>query len=398
MKKVDFRRVFVVAGLAALVILYALLWVRMITSPAERTGTDFIAFYAAGRIVLSGDRAGVFDPHLQVIEEEKILVFPILPSDLNPFVHPPFILPILAVIALFPYVWAFHAWAILLFILYGVSALMLLRVIPQVKERKVLFFSIILFFPAFVSVLNGQDTALLLLGAALWLYGLLGGDDRLAGFGLAMTTIRPHIALLLALPFLFRRRKVWWWFLLGASILAVFSVLLVGIKGAGNFINILSISANGTGYKINELSMVNLLGLLRRLVPDIPPDYARLASWIIYACGIVFLCVVWARSESIEEKQIGLAALVALFASPHLHYHDLALLLIPIICVLALVTKKGYLDGRITILFLLAISWMMIASNSIFVLKFTLPYFLGAVLLIALWYPGVAHPRQGKTT
>jgi hypothetical protein len=40
------------------------------------------------------------------------------------------------------------------------------------------------FFPVFVSLLNGQDTALLVLGAILWLAGLLLECDPLAGLGL----------------------------------------------------------------------------------------------------------------------------------------------------------------------------------------------------------------------
>ena len=397
MKRINFRLVFVATGLMALVVIYAMLWMKMISDSAERTGTDFITFYSAGRIMLSGEHANVYDPRIQVNEEEKILGFPILPTDLNPFVHPPFILPILAAIAYLPYIWAFHAWAILLYILYGVSALILLRVIPQLKGRNILFLGIVLFFPAFVSVLDGQDTALLLLGASLWLYGLLGGDDRLAGLGLALTTIRPHIALLLALPFLFKRRRVWWWFLLGVAFLAAISLMLVGIKGVENFLNILSISAGGVGYKINEQSMVNFLGLLRRLVPGISPNGARLASWIVYACSIVFLCVVWRRSERIEEKHIGLAVLVALMAAPHLHYHDMAMLLIPIACILSLVGKLKILDGKITSLFPLVISWLLVASNPLPLLKFNLPTILGAVLLIALWYPEKLFSGHGET-
>ncbi len=50
MKRVDFRRIFVIAGLVSLVIIYALLWLRMIASPSERTGSDFIVFYTAGQI------------------------------------------------------------------------------------------------------------------------------------------------------------------------------------------------------------------------------------------------------------------------------------------------------------------------------------------------------------
>ena len=48
MKRIDFRRVFVAGGLASLAIVYALLWARMVSSPAERTGSDFISVYTGG--------------------------------------------------------------------------------------------------------------------------------------------------------------------------------------------------------------------------------------------------------------------------------------------------------------------------------------------------------------
>jgi hypothetical protein len=68
---------------------------------------------------------------------------------------------------------------------------------------------VLLFEPLFISVLKGQDSALLLLGGLLWFCGLTRNNDRLAGLGLSLTLIRPQIAILLAVPFLFRQRKVW---------------------------------------------------------------------------------------------------------------------------------------------------------------------------------------------
>ncbi len=368
----------------------------MINNPSGRTGADFITFYSAGRIMLAGDRAEVYNPQAQITEEESILGFSILPKDLNPFVHPPFILPILALVALLPYIWGFHAWAILLYILYGINAFILLRTVTQPKEQKILLGGIFLFFPAFVSVLNGQDSAILLLGASLWMYGLLYEDDRLAGIGLALTTIRPHVALVLALPFLFNRRKVWWWFLAGAAGLALFSILLIGIKGAVNFVNILQISASGEGYKTNEPAMLNLLGSLRRGFPFVSPDIFRFTSWIIYICAIALLCVVWLRSKRIYEKQIGLAVVVALFAAPHLHYHDLVLVLIPIICLVSIVIKRGILTSSTISCLPMAISWLLFASNFLAILKFSIPYLLEAWLIFALWFPDAIFLRKAK--
>jgi hypothetical protein len=394
-QRINYRSSLVAAGLIALTVIYAALWVKMISNPAERSGADFITFYTAGRISLTGKFAEVYVPQAQQAIEEGVLGFSITAEELNPFVHPPFILPVLALIALLPYVWAFHLWALFLLVLYFASAIFLIRTVLHARERRMLFASVVLFFPAFVSILNGQDSALLLLGASLWLYGLLSKDDRLAGIGLALTTIRPHIALLLAVPFLFKQWKVWWWFLAGAAGLAVFSVLLIGIRGTGNFLRILSISASGEGYKINEFAMLNFIGLLRRLVPGISSESTRLIGWIVYALAFVFLCLVWARSDKIGEKQAGLAVLVALFAAPHLHYHDLVLLLIPIFCVMVLTERRSLLKRETAALFPLGASWLLVVSNFLPMLKFSIPYIFGAMLMVALWIPEFVF-RQWK--
>ena len=387
MKRIKPGRLFLVAGLLSQAIIYSALWVRMITSAAERTGTDFIAFYSAGGIALTGRIHEVYLPQVQQSAEEKVLGFTISPEDLNPFVHPPFIIPPLALIAHLPYVSAFYAWAIILLAIISIAVYFLYRGIPPGEDCRVLIASSLLFFPVFVSILNGQDSALLLLGGAVWLYGLVKGDDRIAGLGLALTTIRPHIALMLAIPFLFRSRRVWWWFLAGAAGLAVFSLLIVGFRGVENYLHILTISASGEGYKINEIAMVNFLGLLRRLVPTLAPEPARVISWVTYLIGIVFLCILWARSERIRVKQGGIAILVAILAAPHLHYHDLVLLLIPLFSVIFIIKGGKFLDQGIAGYFPLIASWLLIVSNFHPLLKFSVPYLLGLTLAVSLWYP-----------
>jgi hypothetical protein len=394
MKRINLGRAFVIAGLASQAIVYSALWVRMITSAAERTGTDFIAFYSAGRIALTGRIYETYLPQAQQATEESELGFSIPDEALNPFVHPPFIIPILALIANLPYVSAFYAWAIILMSIFAVAVSFLVRLMPPGRDRKVLIASSLLFFPVFVSILNGQDSALLLLGATIWLFGLVKGDDRLAGLGLALTTIRPHIALLLAILFLFKRRKVWWWFIAGAAGLAVFSFLVVGIKGTENFLHILTISASGEGYKINEAAMINFLGLLRRLVPNLASEPARLVSWTVYFLGIIFLCIIWARTERITVRHAGAAILVAILAAPHLHYHDLVLLLIPLFCVIVIIKNGKYLDQGVAGHFPLITSWLLIVSNFLPALKFSIPYLLGLILAVSLFCPGIVFKRR----
>ena len=389
MPRINFRSVLLIVGITALVAVYVALWQFMVANPVELTKKDFISQYTAGRIANSGNWQNVYNLDTQIAQEERIQGSPILTQDFPPFNHPPFILPALALIAYLEYLPAYYAWAAIQFLLCLLSAWALLGAVPQLGNRKVLFVSIVLFFPAFISILSGQDSTLLLLGVSLWMYGLLTGKDRPAGLGLALATIRPQIALVLALPFLFKRRKVLWWFLAGSLVLGVFSVALIGIKGMIDFVHILRISASGEGYFMNETAMVNFLGLLKRWFPGIPSGIAHLAGWGLYGLVAVWLCIIWKRSTRIEEKQIGLAVLLTIFAAPHLHYHDLVLFLIAIICLASSLNRAKLLSDPILCLFPLGVSWMLLISNSMDILKYNVPYLVGLVLVLTLWYPGI---------
>jgi len=102
-------------------------------------------------------------------------------------------------------------------------------------------------------------------GGMVWLYGMVRGKNWAAGLGLAMTIIRPQITLILAVPFLFNRRKVWWWFAAVATLMTLFSIGLVGLSGAKDFINLMVISAGGQGYGLAEASMFDFTGMVLRL-------------------------------------------------------------------------------------------------------------------------------------
>ena len=389
MPRIKFRSALLIAGLSALIVVYGALWQFMVANPVELTKKDFISQYTAGRIANSGNWGKVYDLGVQTVQQEKILGAPILSNDFAPFMHPPFILPALALIAYLEYMPAYYAWAAIQFLLCLLSAWVLLRVVPTLGNRKTLFAGIVLFFPAFISILSGQDSSLLLLGISLWVYGLLKGKDRTAGLGLALAAIRPQIALLLALPFLFKRRKVLWWFAAGALALAAFSIALVGVDGTIGFVRILGISASGEGYRTNEIAMVNFLGLVERWFPGIPINLAHLGGWALYGLLAVCLCFLWMRSERIEEKQIGLAVLLAILAAPHLHYHDLVLFLVPIIALISGLKKTGRPGDPILSLLPLGISWILLISNFLDILKYNLPYLVGLFLGLVLWFPAI---------
>jgi hypothetical protein len=409
--RLSIRNILVIAGIASLFLIYPLLYLRVISDPAQRTAADFLPFYAAGRIAITQGMSRIYDWEAQRNAEDEVLNetirqilvsrgqpvnpqdfgAPIQMTEVNPFPHPPFIVPVLMLLARLAYVPAFVTWSVLMSILFILSAIILLRLVPQAQGRDwwILFFGTVLFFPAFYSVMNGQDTALLMLGASMWLSGLLQERDELSGLGLALTLIRPQVGLMLGLPFLFKRRKVWWWFCAGAGVLVLVSVLLLGWTGIVNFLRILITSADGEGNKFfNENLMVNLIGLLRRTFPFLEAAFVRLVGWIGFAAATIYLCVVWAKTAEIKERHVGLAVIVTIIGVPHIHYHDLALLLIPIFGVIRVMLDKKLLKTGDAVLLPLGASLLLFVSYLLLpAVKYFVPYFLEILLLAALWFP-----------
>lgn len=408
---ISFRTIFAIAGIISLLLVYPILWLRVIRDPAQRTAADFLPFYAAGRIANTAGFASVYDWEAQRQAENDILNEtirqmlvskgqPVTPEDfgppiqtteVNPFPHPPFIVPVLMLLARLDYLPAFGIWSALMCVIFLLSAALLVKLVPQARgrDRRVLFLGTALFFPAFFSIINGQDTAILLLGASVWVYALLQERTALSGLGLALTLIRPHMAVMMALPFLFKRRRVWWWFCAGAGLLVLISVLLLGRTGIENFLRILATSANGEGNKFfNEELMVNLIGFLRRTFPVMQAAIVRLIGWIGFALATVYLCVAWVMNAEIKERQIGLAVIITIIGVPHIHYHDLALLLIPIFCIVRIMLDKGLLKTSQAVLLPLGVSLLLFTSFLLVpALKYIVLYLLIILILAALWRP-----------
>lgn len=239
----------------------------------------------------------------------------------------------------------------------------------------------LLFLPFFVSLMNGQDTSILFLGTALWVYGLVSGKSLFAGMGLSLTLIRPHISLVLALPMLFHDRRVFLGYTIGSGILAVISFLILGVQGTQEFIDMLLLSAGGEWYGIKPEAMFNLIGLLTRLMPWLDPDQVRLIGWIAYGLAVGGLCIFW-KKQNWKTHPIGLTVILALFTAPHLYFHDLTILLIAIAELIVFSHETGNLRTSIMAITPIAISLLFLLSNISPILQYTAPYLIMAVLAV----------------
>lgn len=398
--QIDLRRVVLAVCLIALPLSYFVLYARILADPVQVRGADFVAFYAAGRIARQEGAGRVYDLDLQKKYEEQVAGFAISPEDTFPFPHPPFIIPLLLLTAGEQYEAAFLVWSGLMFAFLFLAAVALLRASRAQFDppaRRLLLAGYLLFFPAFVSLANGQDSALLVLGGGLWVWGLFAGRDWLAGLGLALMTVRPHLALPLALPFIFRRRGVLLWFAVGCGALALFSLAYVGLEGIEGFIHILFLSGSGEAYHINENKMINLLGLLLRLLPAADSSLLRSMAWGAYVAAMAGLCLWWRRAPALGWREAGTALLAVLFTAPHLHFHDLALLLVPLTGLGVVLVSRRRIPAREAASLPLAASFVLLCGYFAPILQYSLPYLLMLALLVGLWFPDkIVH--NGRST
>jgi len=252
------------------------------------------------------------------------------------------------------------------------------------KEVWLLAIAGLLFYPIFGAYLKGQDSAFVLFGVSLWTYGVLTDNDKIAGLGLGLAAMRPQVALVLALPFLFKRRKVWWWFIGWGAILLVYFTLLIGVNGLKDFIQTLFLSAAGKGIDVS--AMPTLMGALVRTFPGISAQILNITGYGGYVLAILFLCFVWLKSREITTKQVGLAVLISIVFSPHLHVHDLSLLLIPVLCAMVVLVDEKILKQRNAIFLLVGVS-VVFTINGVFWF-YSIIYLTILLLGLLLWVPG----------
>jgi hypothetical protein len=384
-----------ITAIVVLVVIYSLVTYSLIHTPWRLEGSDFLAFYSAGRVGREFGLSNVYNSTLEAAAQAEITGLPYDASNFLPPNHPPFLYPILTLLARFDFRTALLGYALLLagLVVCGLPAVYsLLRQNGWSRGQTWwMLVGVVIFEPLIISIFKGQDSALLLLGGLLWFYGLNRGDDRLAGLGLSLTLIRPQVAIVMAVPFLFNRRKVFGWFCIGAAALGLYSYILVRIRGVQDYISILKISANGQGFGMGEANMFNFTGILLRLIPGLNSNLVHVLSWGLFAACCVALCVIWRRSKLINNFSIGLAVILSLFVAPHLHYHDLAFLLIPLIGLGMELVKAGKkasyfaagLPIMASVIFLLADWWDP--------LRWTFPFLLMISLPTLTWFVGKSH-------
>jgi hypothetical protein len=333
------RRLFVVSLLALnglLLISYISLWRGL----HENDLADFISFYAAGTL----PPQDLYNLERQ--REVQIAVFghpAVVNSGVLPFTNPPVLAAMLHLVVNQDFVASYSRWAFVLTLtalLCAIAVYFLLKDMGWLSEDALLAATTALvFLPLFSSIVKGESTALVLLGFLLFTRFLLKGSSILAGAFLCLTLIKPHFAVFIFLPVLMLDHKAALSFLVGSAVLASASVLFVGVSGAIQLLEIVRLIATSPDYGASITTQYNLLSHL--LWFGVPVGLARATAWTMFLLVPVLLALRF-RGKGYVVARIAIMLSCAVFFAPHLHFHDLGLLILPLALGVTLLRRRMY--------------------------------------------------------
>ncbi|HZQ41941.1 MAG TPA: glycosyltransferase family 87 protein [Acidobacteriaceae bacterium] len=289
-------------------------------------GTDFRAFYGAGRLVLDGRGSSLYSHSAQ----EQIQRLVISPTHKTlPFLYPPFASLLFVPLARLPYNLAFAV-----FTLISLTALLIasayLRISHGSFPYAIVPLSILCMVPVLMSLLQGQISLLLLMLYTAAHAGLCRGRAAVPGLLLALALTKWQLALpVLFLLAVWKMWRVVGFAVAGAAGLFCASVGVAGVSGMREYIHNMLQVANRTAsdpagakalYGMFAADMPNLHGLFFVLTGG------RSSGLVFTAVGsVAVLC--WAARR---KPSIPLALTAAMLVSYHMQGYDLTLLALPL--------------------------------------------------------------------
>ncbi len=300
------------------------------TGPSSFSFIDYVAFYSAGKIVLSGARDHIYEFATQLAAYNKT-VTESLGINANVDHIPlgqsvPWFFAMLAPFSLLPLLYSYIAWSLAGI---GLSGLSLWKLLKQ-NGYSTLFSALFLLcvagsYPYEWLINDGQNSAFVLAALALMLYSWFRGNDTAAGIALALMSIKPQYALFMAIPAIAMRR---WRVLTSAgtcaAVLILLSAVIFGVKTLVDYPALLH-QTEKTDPAVFPTWMVSIRGPLSILM-DL--DLALSISTIFYAVAFLALLVFWLRFAARGQQTkiriaIGITLMSCLLTSPHTHIYDL---------------------------------------------------------------------------
>jgi hypothetical protein len=295
-------------------------------------GSDFISFWTASQIALSGAPAAVYDVSTHWAAQRAL--FDGAPLNYTAFFYPPVFLLICLPLAVLPYAWSLACWL-------GATGCFYWRAMRDLAGQPTMALPILAFPAVYWNAMYGQNG---FLTAALFGNAVLALETRpiAAGICFGCLAYKPHLAVMVPLGLMAGRQ--WKTLLVTATTAVALCAVSYMVFGAATWQAFLSetslakltLEQNLVG---NE-KMQSIFAAVRLLGGSMSAAYAlHTTVALIVASALIYLC----RSLPIGHGVGAAMATATLLASPFLLGYDLLLLAIPMVWIVREAARTGYL-------------------------------------------------------
>ncbi|MDQ3811897.1 MAG: DUF2029 domain-containing protein, partial [Chloroflexota bacterium] len=365
-----FRRACTYAAL--LIAIYASAWLYVVVngspplnSSGEPIGGDYIAFHAAGRLVLSGEGARLYERAAVAAVQDNLLQGQ-RPGFYDAFRNPPFFALLFAPLSALDLLSGYAVWTVLSVAALGVAVALLVAGEPALRARwRGVAILVLGFAPVYFGLINGQNATLSLLLYVLLYRALRQHQPVRAGVWAALGLFKPQLFVLF--PLLFVVRRCWRAiaaYAVVAAVLALVCVGLVGIDGVDSWLRILA-TQEATNAAANGWRMHSLKSFFDQLLPT----HTAAALGLYAALSLALLAMLahaWSRTEVVDPRLWIVTCLVAVLVDPHLLDYDLTVL-VP--------------AGALAAVHVPGLRWWMVLLYPLLIARAQLPVITGTVPL-----------------
>ena len=323
----------ILVGLQAAFLVFVACWQHGAFGPPVATSSDFVSFYAAGKLVLAGTPALAYDQDAHYLAQQAARG---VGAPYQFFFYPPVYLLVCAALATLPYYVAFAVFQIATLAPFLLVARAILRAHGWAWAAPVLAFP-----PVFWTIGLGQNaflTAALFGGFSL----LLDRKPATAGMLMGLLCYKPHFGVLVPIALIAGGR--WRAFTAAAATLCTFIGLSVVLFGAetwwaylGAALNAKTVFATG---RIDFAGIVSIFGAERLMGFAVAPAYALQAVASLEM--VMLVALIWRRDLPATVRFATLLA-ATLLAVPITLLYDHVLLLLAILWLVREARDNGFL-------------------------------------------------------
>src|SRR4051794_34587162 len=289
-----------------ILVLLALWQHGVISDQVSRTSSDFVSFYAAGKLALAGTPALAYDQAAHFLTEQRFMVEG---APYQFFFYPPMFMLLFVPFALLPYWLAFYLFEFATL----AGFLFTMRHIP--REPGWLWAAPVLAFPAIFWTFGlGQNaflTASLFGGFTL----LIDRRPVLAGVLLGLLCYKPHFGLLAPVALLFGGH--WRAFFSAGATVAALVGLTAALFGIETWQAYLTAFANSDAVyasgRIDYAGIVTPFGAARLM--GFSPSASYVVQGAVTAAMLVVVAAVWRRTPS-QSVRVAVLLSATLLAVP----------------------------------------------------------------------------------